>query len=81
MPLFKQAETLHMLQWIRQGVGSWIIKVFLGLLIVSFAVWGIGDIFSGRTRTTAIKAGNVEVSEAELAEAFKRELRRLHRRP
>lgn len=66
-----------MLQWIRQGVGSWIIKVFLGLLIVSFAVWGIGDIFSGRTMTTAIKAGNVEVSEVELGEAFKRELRRM----
>jgi len=77
MPLFNQAETLHMLQWIRQGAGSWIIKVFLGLLIVSFAVWGIGDIFRGRTRTTAIKAGDVEVSETELAEAFKRELRRL----
>jgi len=77
MPLFKQVETLHMLQWIRQGAGSWIIKVFLGLLIVSFAVWGIGDIFRGRTRTTAIKAGDVEVSETELAEAFKRELRRL----
>jgi peptidyl-prolyl cis-trans isomerase D len=66
-----------MLQWIRQGAGSWIIKAFLGVLIVSFAIWGIGDIFRGRTFTTAIKAGNVQVSEAELAESFQRELRRL----
>ena len=72
-----EAASAPMLQWIRQGAGSWIVKGFLGVLIVSFAVWGIGDIFSGRSVTTAVKVGSVRVSEAELADAFRRELRRL----
>jgi peptidyl-prolyl cis-trans isomerase D len=34
-----------MLQFIRSKAGSWVIKILLGLIIVSFAAWGISDIF------------------------------------
>ena len=35
-----------MLQAIRGRAGSWIVKILFGLLILSFAAWGVGDIFS-----------------------------------
>ena len=35
-----------MLQAIRGRAGSWIVKILFGLLIFSFAAWGVGDIFS-----------------------------------
>ncbi|MFB3151038.1 MAG: SurA N-terminal domain-containing protein, partial [Alphaproteobacteria bacterium] len=34
-----------MLQALRKQTGSWVVKILLGLLILSFAVWGINDIF------------------------------------
>ena len=40
-----------MLQALRSTVGSWIVKILFVLLILSFGVWGIGDIFRGRTDT------------------------------
>ncbi len=34
-----------MLDAMRRGAGTWVVKIFLGVLVLSFAVWGIGDIF------------------------------------
>ncbi|MEM0943428.1 MAG: SurA N-terminal domain-containing protein, partial [Pseudomonadota bacterium] len=31
-----------MLEFFRRGVKTWVAKALLGLLILSFAVWGIG---------------------------------------
>ena len=36
-----------MMQSFRNAAKGWVAKVFLGLLVLSFAVWGIGDVFSG----------------------------------
>ncbi|SEA61086.1 peptidylprolyl isomerase [Rubrimonas cliftonensis] len=48
-----------MLDLLRRGVRSWVAKVLLGLLVASFAVWGIGDIgggFSTRVATVGDQA-------------------------
>ena len=37
-----------MLQAIRSRAGSFVVKLLFGLLILTFGIWGIGDIF--RTR-------------------------------
>ena len=37
-----------MLEFLRRGVKSWVAKALLLLLIASFAVWGISDVFSVR---------------------------------
>ncbi|MEO0760433.1 MAG: SurA N-terminal domain-containing protein, partial [Pseudomonadota bacterium] len=43
-----------MLDFIRRGVKSIFAKILLGLLVASFAVWGIGDAFSGFSLTSPV---------------------------
>lgn len=62
-----------MLDFFRRGVKSWVAKLLLGLLIVSFAVWGIGDIFTGSGSVTVASVGETEVSSEEFAEAMLRQ--------
>lgn len=41
-------------------------KLLLGLLVMSFAVWGIGDIFRGGSQTTIATVGGETISAQEL---------------
>lgn len=67
-----------MLQNIRQHATSWVVKILFGILIVSFAIWGIGDIFRQAAQDpVAIKVGDQEVMTAEVANQFRRELSRM----
>ena len=69
-----------MLESLRKQTGSWVVKAFLGLLILSFAVWGIGDIFRGPSDATVAKVGDVEITRTEYSDAYRRELDRLSQR-
>ena len=69
-----------MLDSLRKQTGSWIVKAFLGVLILSFAVWGIGDIFRGPSDATVATVGDVEITRSEFGDAYRRELDRLNRR-
>ena len=46
-----------MLQSLREHASSWIFKVMLGFLILSFGAWGIGDIFMGERDPVVSKVG------------------------
>ncbi|MDX6751310.1 SurA N-terminal domain-containing protein [Geminicoccaceae bacterium 1502E] len=67
-----------MLDAMRKQATGWVVKIFLGLLILSFAVWGIGDIFRGGppSRTVAELAG-LEVPAEELQREADNSFRRL----
>ncbi|MGP1395802.1 MAG: SurA N-terminal domain-containing protein [Inquilinaceae bacterium] len=69
-----------MLQAIRGKVGSWIVKILFAVLILSFAVWGIGDLFRDRgpDQTVAEVAGN-PVSAQELDVAFQDQVNLMRR--
>lgn len=54
---------------IRAFAKSWVAAVLIGLLIVSFAVFGINDIFRGTPRDSVISVGGRNITSAE----FKRE--------
>jgi peptidyl-prolyl cis-trans isomerase D len=70
-----------MLDSIRQGVSSWVIKILLGLLILSFAVWGIGDIFIGSGANPAVATvGGKEISTDQFIRTYQRDLNDLARR-
>ena len=43
-----------MLQAIRSQAGSWFVKGLFGILIITFGIWGIGDIFRGRPPDTSV---------------------------
>jgi peptidyl-prolyl cis-trans isomerase D len=70
-----------MLNALRKQAGSWVVKALLMLLVVSFAVWGIGDVFYGSSQNPAVATvGESEISANELANAFNQSLRNLQQR-
>ncbi|HEX6114972.1 MAG TPA: SurA N-terminal domain-containing protein [Geminicoccaceae bacterium] len=70
-----------MLNSLRRNASSWVVKVLLLLLVVSFAIWGIGDIFYGSGQNpTVATVGDIEIPANELADAFNRAVSNLQRR-
>lgn len=67
-----------MLQFLRSTAGSWVVKIMFVMLIASFAIWGIGDIFRGRGGDTDVaEVGTFAISVAELDREFRNALQRL----
>ncbi len=60
-----------MLNSLRGATGSWIAKIFLGLLVLSFAVWGIGDIFISRNADSIATVGDREIDVNRFAQALR----------
>ena len=58
-----------MLSATRAFAKSWVAAVLIGLLIVSFAVFGINDVFKGNLGDAVISVGSRKVTTAD----FKRE--------
>jgi peptidyl-prolyl cis-trans isomerase D len=57
-------------------VGKAIVTVLFGILIVSFAIWGIQDIFRNGVRSdTVAEVGNTEISGTAFLNEFQRELK------
>jgi peptidyl-prolyl cis-trans isomerase D len=69
-----------MLTKLRDIGKTWIFKVFMGLLVLSFGLWGIADIFSGFRSNTLATVGNAEVSIEAFQLRYTRELRNLQTR-
>lgn len=71
-------HVFSMLDFMRRSVNSIFIKALLGLLIASFAVWGIGDIFrSNSGGETVATVGETNISTARFRADFARELQRV----
>ena len=45
--------------------------VVMGLLVLSFAVWGIGDIFRGFGRSTFAKIGDTEIGIEQFRQLYR----------
>ena len=70
-----------MLQAIRSRAGSYVVKVLFALLILTFGIWGIGDIFRSRgTDTVVATVGDQSVRAEELQTALRRALEQLSAR-
>lgn len=54
-------------------------SVAMGALIVSFGVWGIGDIFRGFGQSTVAKVGSTEISLNEFRQTFTDRLQQIGR--
>src|SRR5436190_1541837 len=61
-------------------LGKTIVAVLFGFLIVSFAIWGINDIFRGAQRTVVATVGDVEIPGESFRNAYQSELQQLIRR-
>lgn len=69
-----------MLGALRRQSQSIFIKMLLGLLILSFAVWGVGDmVTSAVSENAAVTVGEKEISPYRLQREYRVELNRLRR--
>lgn len=67
-----------MLMQLRKPVAKVLTFLLFAVLILSFAVWGIGDIFQGSGRNTAVAVvGDSEIDRREFTRSLTRELNRL----
>ncbi len=60
-------------------IGKAIMTVVLGLLAVSFAIWGIGDVFRGFGRSALAKVGNTEIGIEQFRTIYNDKLQQLGR--
>jgi peptidyl-prolyl cis-trans isomerase D len=60
-------------------VGKAIATIFFGALIVSFAIWGIGDIFRATPASTVAEVGDTTITVDQTRNAYTNELQRLGR--
>lgn len=65
-----------MIQFLRGHASSWLIKIILGLIVVSFGVWGISGLFIGRGQQVLVaKVGDVEISKQYFVHLLQSRLR------
>ena len=67
-----------MLDFLRRSASGIIVKTLLGLLILSFAAWGIGDVFRSKAgRQVVASVGEIDILPAEFTTELSREMDRL----
>ena len=72
-----------MLRGIHKASSTWlgrgVMAVIMGGLVVSFAIWGIGDIFRGFGLNSAIKIGKTEISIEQFRQYYTDRLQQISR--
>ena len=72
-----------MMQGIRKAgqglLGKIVIAIMFGFLIISFAIWGVGDIFRGYGRNEVAKVGKTEIGLEQMRTAYQNEIQNLIR--
>jgi peptidyl-prolyl cis-trans isomerase D len=65
-----------MLTTLRNKTAGIIMKVILGLIVISFAVWGVHDVFRPRASTTVASVGDIDIGIESFRERFRRDIQR-----
>jgi len=72
-----------MLRGIHKASSTWLGKALMaavmGFLVISFAIWGIGDIFRGFTRNEVATIGDTEISIEQFRQYYNDRLQQLGR--
>lgn len=63
-----------MLDALRRGATGWLAKILFGILVISFAIWGIPHDFLGGGGNYVARVGSTVISQNEFQRAFQREL-------
>lgn len=68
-----------MLQVFRDHSHKWFVKVLLWLIVLSFGLWGIGDVvYKFFTHRPIVKVGKHSISQEELSHHLQKESARIH---
>ncbi|HEX9751896.1 MAG TPA: SurA N-terminal domain-containing protein, partial [Methyloceanibacter sp.] len=57
------------LDTLRKGAGRLAGLILIGMLVISFAIWGIADIFTGYGKQTLIRVGDTEITPQDYLRA------------
>jgi len=69
-----------MLESLRKAANTWVAKLLLGILVLSFGIWGIsGQMMTDPTGTAVVTAGKTSVSVMDYRLAFDRRVAELSR--
>src|SRR5207245_4931110 len=72
-----------MLRGLRKASSNWLGKAVMaavvGFLVISFAIWGIGDIFRGFGRSTVAKIGRTELTVEQFRTLYNDRLQQFSR--
>ena len=72
-----------MLRGLRNASSSWLGKAIMatvvGVLVLAFGIWGIGDIFRGFGRSTFAKIGGTEISIEQFRQSYNDRLQQVGR--
>ena len=72
-----------MLRGMRKASSNWlgriVMGIVLGLIAVSFAIWGIGDIFRGFGQSTVAKIGSTEITVTQFRQIYNDRIQQLGR--
>jgi peptidyl-prolyl cis-trans isomerase D len=63
-----------MLDALRRGSTGWIAKLLFALLVLSFTIWGVADVFTGWGRGALAKVGSHEIRLEDYQRAFQNEI-------
>ncbi|MEF3366032.1 SurA N-terminal domain-containing protein [Methylocystis sp. 9N] len=61
-------------------IGRTIMAAVMGVIVVSFAIWGVGDVFRGMTNQRLARVGKGEVTVDAFRNAYQSDLRRIQQR-
>ena len=63
------------LDTLRKGAGRAFGMILIGMLVISFAIWGVADIFTGYGKQTLISVGDTEITPQDYLRAQQEVLR------
>ena len=69
-----------MLNTMRKYAAGWVAQILLGLLVLSFAAWGIADVFTGVGNHSVARVGSTDISSVDFDRAYRRELQSMSQR-
>ncbi|MEJ2226778.1 MAG: SurA N-terminal domain-containing protein [Alphaproteobacteria bacterium] len=69
-----------MLDALRKSATGWAAKILLGLLVISFAIWGVGGAFQGFGRPKLAVVGGVVLSPGQFQREYRKQLFMLSQR-
>jgi len=68
-----------MLDQLRRGASGWVAKLLMAILVVSFGVWGVGDMFTGLAETSVAEVGGTDIPVEQFQNDYQRAVQSLTR--
>lgn len=69
-----------MLDTIRKMAKGWVATILIGLLVMSFALWGVADVFTGYGANSVASVGDKDIGYRAFQRAFQGEMRTINQR-